>query len=74
MCASDFDLNEVSVKFSNFVQWFRQFWHSECAATAVEYALMLGLIMLATVVGMGSLGQGANRSFDNTQSHFQRSP
>lgn len=51
--------------------WLKSFKQSECGATVVEAALMFGLIILATVVGMGALGQRTNRSFENSHTEIQ---
>ena len=50
--------------------WLRSFFQADCGATVVEAALMLGLIILGTVVGMGALGQRTNHSFDETHTEM----
>lgn len=43
------------------VNWFRQFLAGEEAATAVEYAVMLAMIIMAVLAGVGAVGgQNAN--------------
>ena len=54
--------------------WLRSFEQSDSGATVVEVALMFGLIILATVVGIGALGQRTNHSFDKTHAEMQSTP
>lgn len=43
----------------------RQFLPSRSGATAIEYALIAGIICLAVVGGATALGQSANSSYNN---------
>ena len=41
-------------------------WRDEQAATAVEYAVMLGLILMACIASIGVLGIASRASWENT--------
>jgi pilus assembly protein Flp/PilA len=50
-------------------KWFarvRAFLHQEDGPTAVEYAVMLALIIVVCLVAIGTLGNGASNTFSNT--------
>jgi pilus assembly protein Flp/PilA len=49
----------------------RKFLSDDSAATAVEYAVMLALIIVAVIGAVASLGQGAADSFNSTNSKIQ---
>jgi pilus assembly protein Flp/PilA len=44
----------------------RQFGHDEAGATAVEYALIAGLIAIGMLAGLIALGGGVGESWNNT--------
>jgi pilus assembly protein Flp/PilA len=48
--------------FSKILQFLRE----EEGPTAVEYAVMLALIVVVCLVAIAYLGQGASKSFSNT--------
>ncbi len=48
----------------------RHFLVSEDGPTAVEYALMLALIVLTCLFGIRQLGQGTNQLFSNVADSF----
>ena len=43
----------------------KRFLKDECAATAIEYALIGALISLAIVAGAGAMGNALNSKFSN---------
>jgi pilus assembly protein Flp/PilA len=43
----------------------RQFCHSEDGPTAVEYAVMLALIVIVCLTAISSIGTNANTQFQN---------
>ncbi len=51
-----------------FLNRVRQFLSSEDGPTAVEYAVMLALIVVACIVVVQSLGQSASNTFSKVQS------
>ncbi len=44
-------------------QWFERFVHAEDGPTAVEYAVMLALIVVVCLVAITALGTNANKTF-----------
>jgi pilus assembly protein Flp/PilA len=48
-----------------FAQQVRRFLVSEDGPTAVEYAVMLALIVIVCLTAIGSLGTGAKTTFSN---------
>jgi len=48
---------------SNFLRFARHFLDSEDGPTAVEYAVMLALIMVSCIVIVTSLGRGVSGTF-----------
>ena len=48
----------------------RKFWRSEDGPTAVEYAVMLGLIIVVAFAAIQTFGQSASSSFNNSQSQI----
>lgn len=48
----------------------KRFLKCESGATAIEYALIAGLISIAAVAAMTQLGTKVNSSFQNTASKF----
>jgi pilus assembly protein Flp/PilA len=49
----------------------RQFLSDETAATAVEYAVMLALILMAVIGAVSAIGQSTAASFNSTSSKIQ---
>jgi Flp pilus assembly pilin Flp len=45
----------------------RRFWYEEDAATAVEYAVMLALILIAVLSAIGAVAQQAGGMWGNVQ-------
>jgi pilus assembly protein Flp/PilA len=41
------------------MRWFARFFHDDSAATAVEYAVMLALIIIAILGAIGAVGENA---------------
>ena len=46
---------------TNFIQ---RFWNDEEGATAIEYGLIAGLIAVAIIVSVGSIGEKLNGFFE----------
>jgi pilus assembly protein Flp/PilA len=46
-------------------------WHQEDAATAVEYAVMLALILIAIISAIGSFGSGTGGMWGDIDSDLQ---
>jgi pilus assembly protein Flp/PilA len=51
--------------FARFAHHFVEFLKKEEGPTAVEYAVLLGLIVVACLVAITSLGSAANETFGN---------
>jgi pilus assembly protein Flp/PilA len=47
-----------------FKQWVGEFVRREDGPTAVEYAVMLALIIVVCITAITTLGTNANRTFD----------
>jgi pilus assembly protein Flp/PilA len=45
--------------------WVRRFLHDESGPTAVEYAVMLALIIVVCVAAITTLGSNAENTFSN---------
>ena len=58
-------LIQVEVRMKSLALKIRGFLGSEDGATAVEYAVMVALIIAACIATIGSLGQGVNNVYDN---------
>jgi pilus assembly protein Flp/PilA len=52
------------------VSWGWELIRSEDGPTAVEYAVMLALIIVVCFIAIGALGQTTNNSFNSTTSAF----
>ncbi len=53
---------------SEFYSQFRQFLFSEDGPTAVEYAVMLALILVACITIVSTLGQSVSSTFSTVNS------
>jgi pilus assembly protein Flp/PilA len=51
--------------FSRFAKYVVEFLHAEEGPTAVEYAVMLALIIVVCLVAITALGTSANATFGN---------
>jgi len=51
----------------SFANKVRRFIVSEDGPTAVEYAVMLALIVIVCLAAIGNLGTAANQTFDRVQ-------
>lgn len=51
-----------------FMSQVQRFMESEDGPTAVEYAVMLALIIVVCLVAIGNLGRTANSTFQNINS------
>ena len=49
--------------FSHFVTSVKDFLNNEDGPTAVEYAVMLALIIVVCLTAIGTLGSNANKTF-----------
>jgi pilus assembly protein Flp/PilA len=49
----------------NFMTKVERFMKSEDGPTAVEYAVMLALIVIVCIASISSIGQEVNTTFDN---------
>ncbi|MFZ9089444.1 MAG: Flp family type IVb pilin [Planctomycetaceae bacterium] len=56
---------------SKFASSVKRFLASEDGPTAVEYAVMLGLIVVACVTAVGSIGSNASTKFDSIATTLQ---
>ena len=54
-------------------QWLRKFLLSEDGPTAVEYAVMLALIVVVCLTAIQSIGASANAVFQNVSTQLQTS-
>ncbi len=54
-----------------FMSQVQRFMESEDGPTAVEYAVMLALIIVVCLVAIGSLGTTVNSAFDNINDKLQ---
>ncbi|OEU53550.1 MAG: pilus assembly protein [Desulfuromonadales bacterium C00003096] len=52
---------------SKFLQKSKEFLVSEEGATATEYAVMLALIIIVSIVAIGALGNKVNSTFENIE-------
>jgi pilus assembly protein Flp/PilA len=50
--------------------WLRRFLHEEDGPTAVEYAVMLALIIVVCIVAIGSLGSNASSLWGSNESNL----
>lgn len=50
---------------SRMSQWAQDFLRKEDGPTAVEYAVMLALIIVVCLVAISTLGNNANKTFTN---------
>ena len=48
---------------SRWKQWMLDLYHREDGATAVEYAVMLALIIIVCLTAISTLGNNANNTF-----------
>jgi pilus assembly protein Flp/PilA len=49
---------------SNFTEWLLEFLIEEDGPTAVEYAVMLALIIVVCIAAVGTVGTNANAKFE----------
>ena len=54
-----------------FMSQVQRFMESEDGPTAVEYAVMLALIIVVCIVAIGMLGETANSAFQNINSKLE---
>lgn len=52
-------------------RFFLQLWREECAATAVEYAVLLALILVAVIAAIGSVGAQTGGMWGTIDSDLQ---
>ncbi len=52
------------------LQAAREFWESDDAATATEYAVMLALIVLVAMTAISAMGEKVSGSFASAESEF----
>jgi pilus assembly protein Flp/PilA len=52
------------------MNWFKRFLHEEDGPTAVEYAVMLALIIVVCIVAIGSLGTSASSLWGSNESNL----
>ena len=57
--------------FKNFVSKLSDFLRSEDGPTAVEYAVMLALIIVACIAAISALGTNASNTFSNVSNQLQ---
>jgi len=56
---------------TNFLRHARQFLVSEDGPTAVEYAVMLALIIVVCLTAISAIGTNANATFDSVADKLQ---
>ncbi|MFC3338254.1 Flp family type IVb pilin [Paracandidimonas soli] len=61
--ASLCSVNDEKQEESAMYQHLKQFWNDEEGATAVEYALIVGLIAVALITALGVLGTDIGELF-----------
>lgn len=52
------------------LSFVHRFWRDESAATAIEYALIAGLIAMAAVAGATVIGESLVEFFNNVSEEF----
>ena len=52
------------------MQFIKQFLKNENGATAIEYGLIVSLIVIAVIAGITNLGTSQQDSFDNVAAEF----
>lgn len=57
-----------------FADSVKKFLKSEDGPTAVEYAVMLALIIVVCLVSIQAIGTGANTTFDNVAGQLNSTP
>ena len=57
---------------NSFVKSMRQFLISEDGPTAVEYAVMLALIVIVCLTAIGTIGTNANTTFNNIANSMKK--
>ena len=57
---------------NSFVKKVRQFLISEDGPTAVEYAVMLALIVIVCLTAIGTIGTNANTTFNNIANSMKK--
>jgi len=58
-------------KPSNLRNFARAFWHHECGATAIEYALLASFIAVVIVASVTALGGSVNSLFQSAGEGLQ---
>jgi pilus assembly protein Flp/PilA len=53
------------------MQWLRRFISDADGATAVEYAVMLAMILMALIAGVGAVGGSNGATWGNIQKNLQ---
>jgi pilus assembly protein Flp/PilA len=56
----------------SFKQTFHQFILDESGPTAVEYAIMLALIIIVCIASIGLVGQNTNQLFETSGTEIQQ--
>ncbi len=56
---------------TNIMQWAVNFFREEHAATAVEYAVMLALILAAIIASVASVGRGSGGMWSGNKAAFE---
>jgi len=51
--------------------WFLRFLHDEQATTAVEYAVMLAMILLVVIAGVANFGNATNGMFGRVDTQMK---
>lgn len=64
--------NDVGFPMKNFVRAVKQFLNDESGPTAVEYAVMLALIVIVCLVSIRTLGTNTNTSFNNMANSMKK--
>jgi pilus assembly protein Flp/PilA len=52
------------------MNWLKRFLHEEDGPTAVEYAVMLALIIVVCIVAIGTLGSNASSLWGSNESNL----
>lgn len=55
----------------HIMHWALKFFREEHAATAVEYAVMLALILTAIIASIASVGQGTGGMWSGNKAAFE---
>ncbi len=68
-----FEIDSLEETMNSFTKKIRQFLVSEDGPTAVEYAVMLALIVIVCLTAITAVGTNANSAFDSIATELDKS-